>query len=78
VSTLVEYSVEQGRQDLNLQPAVLETAALPVELRPYTDDSAGTATIITRPGLTQLRAPRSVDLKPTDSALDWENPEVRV
>src|SRR5690349_18404421 len=29
-----EYSVEQGRQDLNLQPAVLETAALPVELRP--------------------------------------------
>jgi len=25
-----------------------------------------------------LRAPRSVDLKPTDSALDWENPEVRV
>src|SRR4029079_13099468 len=35
VSTLVEYSVEQGRQDLNLQPAVLETAALPVELRPF-------------------------------------------
>ena len=31
----VEYSVEQGRQDLNLQPAVLETAALPVELRPF-------------------------------------------
>src|SRR5918994_2729572 len=29
----------QGRQDLNLQPAVLETAALPVELHP----SAGTA-----------------------------------
>ncbi len=25
----------QGRQDLNLQPAVLETAALPIELRPY-------------------------------------------
>jgi hypothetical protein len=25
----------QGRQDLNLQPAVLETAALPVELRPF-------------------------------------------
>src|SRR5690242_15035375 len=35
VSTPVEYSVEQGRQDLNLQPAVLETAALPVELRPF-------------------------------------------
>src|SRR5712671_2009131 len=50
VSTLVEYSVEQGRQDLNLQPAVLETAALPVELRPFKDDTAGRAT---RPGLTQ-------------------------
>jgi hypothetical protein len=25
----------QGRQDSNLQPAVLETAAHPVELRPY-------------------------------------------
>ena len=25
----------QGRQDLNLQPAVLETAALPIEPRPY-------------------------------------------
>jgi len=24
------------------------------------------------------RAPRSVDQKPTDSALDWENPELRV
>jgi len=29
-------------------------------------------------GSHNLRAPRSVDLKPTDSALDWENPEVRV
>src|SRR6478609_1590244 len=27
----------QGRQDLNLQPAVLETAALPVELHPLAD-----------------------------------------
>ncbi len=52
VSTLVEYSVEQGRQDLNLQPAVLETAALPVELRPF----AGVR------GLHNSRAPRSVDL----------------
>ena len=26
---------EQGRQDLNLQPPVLETGALPVELRPW-------------------------------------------
>src|SRR5690606_16700980 len=25
----------QGRQDSNLQPAVLETAALPIELRPF-------------------------------------------
>ena len=25
----------QGRQDLNLQPTVLETVALPIELRPY-------------------------------------------
>ena len=25
----------QGRQELNLQPAVLETAALPIELRPF-------------------------------------------
>ena len=25
----------QGRQDLNLQPPVLETGALPIELRPY-------------------------------------------
>jgi len=29
-------------------------------------------------GLHNSRAPRSVDLEPTDSALDWENPEVRV
>ena len=26
----------QGRQDLNLQPTVLETATLPIELLPYT------------------------------------------
>src|SRR6059036_3670842 len=26
---------QQGRQDLNLQPPVLETGALPVELRPW-------------------------------------------
>lgn len=25
----------QGRQDLNLQPTVLETATLPIELLPY-------------------------------------------
>ena len=28
------WSTQQGRQDLNLQPPVLETGALPVELRP--------------------------------------------
>ena len=33
----------QGRQDLNLQPAVLETAALPVELRPSDPRSARTS-----------------------------------
>ena len=32
--------LKQGRQDLNLQPAVLETAALPIELRPYVAVSA--------------------------------------
>ena len=52
VSTRVEYSVEQGRQDLNLQPAVLETAALPVELRPFG---------MTYRGSHSSRAPRSVD-----------------
>ena len=26
---------QQGRQDSNLQPTVLETATLPIELRPY-------------------------------------------
>ena len=31
----------QGRQDSNLQPPVLETGALPVELRPYVNDSTG-------------------------------------
>src|SRR6185312_12369091 len=33
----------QGRQDLNLQPAVLETAALPVELHPLTSPASGPA-----------------------------------
>ncbi|CAG7598582.1 hypothetical protein SBRY_10172 [Actinacidiphila bryophytorum] len=27
--------VEQGRRDLNPQPLVLETSALPIELRPF-------------------------------------------
>src|SRR5882724_8167833 len=31
------HTLTQGRQDLNLQPAVLETAALPVELHPFVD-----------------------------------------
>ena len=33
--TALSFDVLQGRQDLNLQPAVLETAALPIELRPF-------------------------------------------
>jgi hypothetical protein len=33
--------LRQGRQDSNLQPPVLETGALPVELRPYVNDSTG-------------------------------------
>jgi hypothetical protein len=28
------FTTGQGRQDSNLQPAVLETAALPIELQP--------------------------------------------
>jgi hypothetical protein len=40
---------QQGRQDLNLQPAVLETAALPVELRPF----AGWQANLRVPGPTQ-------------------------
>ena len=62
---------------MNLQPAVLETAALPVELRPFR--MALLAGRTTRfPGLTQTARSPLVDLKPTDSALDWENPELRV
>ena len=30
-------STQQGRQDSNLQPPVLETGALPIELRPWAD-----------------------------------------
>src|SRR6476469_3097379 len=39
VHTLSSIQFEQGRKDLNLQPAVLETAALPVELRPSVGDT---------------------------------------
>jgi hypothetical protein len=31
----------QGGQDLNLQPAVLETAALPIEPPPYVPNNVG-------------------------------------
>jgi len=34
---------QQGRQDSNLQPPVLETGALPVELRPWVAGANGTA-----------------------------------
>ena len=60
---------------MNLQPAVLETAALPVELRPFrmalrAGPPVGAYTICALPV-------RPI-FEPTDSALDWENPEVRV
>jgi hypothetical protein len=45
--------IQQGRQDLNLQPAVLETAALPVELRPF----AGWQANLLVPGLHLSAAP---------------------
>src|SRR3954469_24691295 len=76
---LSSIRLQQGRQDLNLQPAVLETAALPVELRPFMDNTAGT--LLAGQSLRDShnsRAPRSADQKPTDSARNWENPEVRV
>src|SRR5271163_472778 len=47
-----DSSRQQGRQDLNLQPAVLETAALPVELRPF----AGWQANLRVPGLPNARA----------------------
>ena len=49
--------LQQGRQDLNLQPAVLETAALPVELRPF----SGRLTRHSGRASHNSRAPRSVD-----------------
>jgi hypothetical protein len=42
----------QGGQDLNLQPAVLETAALPIEPPPYG--------IRTMPGILELLRPRRI------------------
>jgi hypothetical protein len=47
-------SSQQGRQDSNLQPPVLETGALPVELRPSvrgSDCTRGLAGI--RPGMSE-------------------------
>ena len=35
--------MKQGRQDSNLRPTVLETAALPTELRPWAAEANGTA-----------------------------------
>jgi hypothetical protein len=49
---IVAARIQQGRQDLNLQPAVLETAALPVELRPF----AGWQANLLVPGLHNARA----------------------
>jgi hypothetical protein len=53
VSTIARIHHQQGRQDLNLQPAVLETAALPLELRPF----AGWQANLRVPGLYTTRAP---------------------
>ena len=43
--TITQVRTEQGRQDSNLQPPVLETGALPIELRPSVagPDSIGAA-----------------------------------
>ena len=42
VNSALTCRESQGGQDLNLQPAVLETAALPIEPPPYRDRPAGT------------------------------------
>ncbi|MGH3530533.1 MAG: hypothetical protein ACRDUT_07470, partial [Mycobacterium sp.] len=54
--------------------AVLETAALPVELRPF----AGRQANLRMPGPTRRARPPFGNREPTDSALVMENPEVRV
>ena len=46
----------QGRQDSNLQPPVLETGALPVELRPYALPARGHCTGVRRRPLGALFA----------------------
>ena len=38
---LVRFAIWQGRQESNPQPTVLETVALPIELRPYEDPHVG-------------------------------------
>ena len=58
-STPVEQ--KQGRQDSNLQPPVLETGALPVELRPWVAGANGTAA----PSHAPSRARTSADLPPS-------------
>ena len=39
---------QQGKRDLNPQPAVLETAALPIELLPFSGSCPGTGTSATK------------------------------
>ena len=46
----------QARQDLNPQPAVLETAALPIELRAYVSD-------VSLPGFPMLSLPAATRAK---------------
>jgi hypothetical protein len=57
----------------------LETAALPVELRPFVDDTAGTAITVLRSGAHTIRAlpVRSIRSRRT-ARWEWENPEDRV
>ena len=69
------FSYQQGRQDLNLQPAVLETAALPVELRPSLFRAVGS------PNCAWDSSPRALPVgqfNPDDGRqrLSWENPRV--
>ncbi len=58
---------QQGRQDSNLQPPVLETGALPVELRPWVaraNGTAGTAEASLAPTLRACTGARSVSCSP--------------
>ena len=61
------YLFWQGRQDSNLQPTVLETATLPIELHPYSGWYIGYYTKNTARGLLLLLVFFQLD---TDGALE--------